>query len=245
MSLLLTAKSAKRFQHYQHLLPRPILRQVLFSSMVKRAVRSDVAAVWRPIVEAALVDQLEIVVEPKSIIGWLPETMDIKGLEVETKWWFVLPGSWENDARPFEDHETYAPMRDLVTAPDLKQSPSYLSLIEQQTGGMAPSRVTKVDGTVDGYFSFYKALAQKMRETSAVPDFGENDKDRHIGVAVGPNGQLYHHQKGHHRVMLSKLLHLSEIRVQVRAVHPQWVAGIMRGSKHSYADAIAIGISRL
>lgn len=77
-------------------------------------------------------------------------------------------------------------------------------------------------GDVDAYYRFYRTLADKIRCDRSIPNYGNKDKDRYIGVAIGRNGQLLHSQKGHHRLALAQLLGCAEVEAKVMAVHSDW-----------------------
>jgi hypothetical protein len=242
-SSLLTYENGKRFLRYAGYIPRPALQRVVFGTAVSRAIRSSKPAVWRPLAEAALGDALIVRTSPKRIIGHLPDTLPFDSEEVETHSWFVLPGDWDINPKRLEEHESYPRMRALLSR-DSYQTALYKELIAQEERGDLPSRVKKIgDGTVKGYFDYYRALAAKMAETRSVPNLGVKDKDKYIGIAIGRDGQIIHQQKGHHRAIIAQFVPCDTMEAKVLAVHPLWVKAVLvRGS---FVEAIKNGIARL
>lgn len=242
-SFLLSYENGKRFLRYAGYIPRPVLQRLLFGTAVFRAIRESKPAVWRPLATAALGDALIVKTSPKRIMGYIPDTLPFDGEEVETHSWFVLPGDWDINPKRLEEHESYPRMRALLSG-DLDQTVSYKELITQEERGELPSRVKKLgDGTVKGYFSYYRALADKIAETRSVPNFGDKDKDKHIGIAIGRHGQIVHQQKGHHRAIIAQFVPCDTMEAKILAVHPLWVKKVT--GRGSFADAIKDGIALL
>jgi hypothetical protein len=82
-----------------------------------------------------------------------------------------------------------------------------------------------------------------MAQTNSIPNFGNKDKDRYIGIAIGREGQIIQQQKGHHRSIIAQFVPCDTMEAKVLAVHPLWVKKVaVRGT---FADAIKDGIARL
>ena len=250
-SSLLTVDTGKRFVRYVGYMPRPLVKRALFGTAVLRAIRASKPAVWRPLAEAALGDALVVKISPKRIAGIMPYTLAFGGEPTETRWWFVLPGDWDINPTHLADHETYPRMRDLLSG-DLRQSATYKELTALQLEGKLPDRIKKLGrtkkmgrkiGTVDGYFDYYRALADKIAEGRSIPNFGPSDGDRYVGVAIGRDGQIIQHQKGHHRAIIAQFVPCDAMEARVLAVHPLWVKKL--SSRLAFADAITDGIALL
>jgi hypothetical protein len=240
--LLFTVANGRRFVRYAGYMPRPVLK-CIFGTAVFRAIRGEKPAVWRPLAEAVLGDALLVRTSPKRIAGIMPFALTFDGEQVETSRWFVLPGDWDLYPLRLEDHETYPRMRDLLSG-DLRHSASYKELSAQEIEGKLPARVKKRGGgTVDGYFDYYRSLADKMTEMRAVPNLGANDKDKYIGIALGRDGQIIQQQKGHHRSIIAQFVPCDKMEAKVLAVHPLWVKRLDRNL--AFGDAIKDGIARL
>ena len=247
------ARARRHFNTIEKVIPNYVLRRVVLGSGVKNSLKDfSRPRVWRPLAEAALGDELLIQVDPKSIVGYVDENVCIHGVDTETKLWFVLPGEWDRDLRrPLKGHPSYARMADLVAHDDVRESESYKSLSLLHAKGEAPKRMVKMttEGGIEGYFDFYRALADKIKETGQMPNFGVADKDRHVGLAIGRNGEFLQHQKGHHRTALAQLIPCAKMEAKVLAVHPLWLRRLLRKSELRKsgppADVIVRGIASL
>lgn len=230
---------------YPRFIPGSTLRRATFGTSVQKAIRKKESgpAVRRALAQAALSDELIIKINPERLCGILPDVY--RGANI--KIWFVVPGNWDRNPFPMSEHQTYRRMADLVREADVRQSKSYKEMQALEASGAAlPRRVAKLgNGTIEGYFANYRVLVDTIRKTQTIPSFGEGDGDRYVGVAIGRNGELLQHQKGHHRAFLSQLLPCRSMEVKVLAAHPQWISDVIADSRLSCADAIGRAIARL
>lgn len=72
-------------------------------------------------------------------------------------------------------------------------------------------------------------------------ELGELD----IGIAIGPNGELYRFASGKHRTPAAQALGLKSIPVEVRMVHADWLERQMRQSGLPPTEALLVGIAGL
>jgi len=245
-----TGPIVRKIQSAMKSLPQPVLRHGIFDPLSRMALRREAGdvAVWWPIAEAALGDDLVVIVDPRKLVGHLPKMLRLHGKVMDTRDWFIVPGAWDLQPVPLEKYVTHIVMAEMVAAQDYRMTRTYADLQAQKNSGSLPKRVVKAMeafGGIDGYFERYSELARIMRESGEVPNFGKEDKDRFIGLAVGRDGQLLHSQKGHHRVALARLLPCPRMEAKVRAVHPSWLREQVKRTGLSPAKAVKAGVAGL
>lgn len=233
------------FEAISGVIPGNSLRR-LFDARVSRALRTLRPSVWRPVAEAVLAEALLVQLSPSRINGLLEDVVLVDGRPILTKTCFILPGDWDLNPVPLEQHQAFDRMKDVAAFEDFRDTESYKHLQRLQQVGELPPRVTKYgDGTIEGYFEFYRDLATRMRANKAVPNFGPSDTDRCVGLAVGRSGKILLHQKGHHRAMLGQFIQCDTMEAKVLVVHPRWVRKLVNSTGLAPANAIVCGITGL
>lgn len=159
---------------------------------------------------------------------------------------FLLPGDWTPLLGEVESSMVMREARQLMAAGfDFRRMPIYRQYLRRlQLSRPVLRGHVRLDTPelIDGYFSRYVELfrsiqAQGLRhryryQEAAVPRVGLSGwrqrwaewGEREIGVAIGENGRLYRLPGGQHRFAIATVLGLPRLPVQVRLIHPAWLA---------------------
>jgi len=219
-----------------------------------RALRDRIVypAVRSSLVTRLLGDELIIKVSPHRIRGKLGKYLQVtEDCTVRCPPWYIFPGNWDIHPLSLEQAPTYRRMLWLIEYRDAyRQSPEYAELADEiaanskslvRKGVCIPSKAS----SLDDYFERYLGLLKLIERSRKIPNHGPADVDRHIGVAVGRNGELLLFKKGHHRIALAQMLNCGLIDAKVLGAHPLWLRERMAGSVRRPAQALAACIRSL
>lgn len=124
----------------------------------------------------------------------------------------------------------------------LKDSPVYRYMLARIAEGKPEQRNAvrlATPALVDAYFAHYRDLAARIRaegflsrealnrrfSLSPLRSVATEWREGEVGIAIGPDGELFRLLGGRHRTALAQLLGLPRIPVRVRLVHAVWLRG--------------------
>lgn len=159
---------------------------------------------------------------------------------------FLLPGDWSPLLGDIEASLVMREARQLLAASlDFKRTQiydQYLRRLPMQRPVLRGHiRLDSAD-LIDAYFSRYVDLFRSIQahglrrrgdyQAAAVPRVGLSGwhqrwaewGEREIGVAIAENGELARLPGGQHRAAIATVLELPRMPVQVRLIHPAWLA---------------------
>ncbi len=208
-----------------------------------------------PIVIKCLGERLHINCKLDEIVAVMADWINESGRKLHVSDYFLSAGEWEGimvragtssvDIEAEELHNHNWNYRST------KSYEKYLKAAEQG----APLRrqqilLTKRD-LIDQYFDRFVALYYSIKNYglishSKLPDnLKSKSKDRSIGIAIGKLGQLCFLPGGQHRTAIARVLGLSEIPVEVRHVHADWLQNEIKCTGLSPVSALRHGITSI
>lgn len=159
---------------------------------------------------------------------------------------FLLPGDWSPLLGEIEASQVMREARQLLAAGfDFKRTPlyaHYLRRLQLQRPVLRSHIRLDSAAILDAYFTRYVDLFHSIQahglrqrrhyQAAAVPRVGLSGwrqrwaewGEREIGVAIGENGELLRLPGGQHRAAIAAVLELPRMPVQVRLIHPAWLA---------------------
>jgi hypothetical protein len=148
---------------------------------------------------------------------------------------------------------------------DYRKTEAYRSALERSRGPRPIRRnfvALRSPQLVESYFKQASELCRSIRDngvrrraefrrtagvfsspTVRLPwvEFAEAD----IGLAIGPDGELFHFGSGKHRIAAAQALRLKSVPMEVRMVHAAWLEREIAGSGLKPVEALLRGIRGL
>lgn len=159
---------------------------------------------------------------------------------------FIVGGDWHLDHGLVNEDRNYLEMRDLLIYKDeFQHSPAYRKCVHELEEGTPQKgvhgKLFACEEDIIETFRYYLALAASMKNNGyrAILETTKSTPERHIGVCIAPDGELFHFRTGHHRLAIAQLSGVSPVMVHVHCVHPLWVEGALR--EHGSDEIEAIG----
>lgn len=141
---------------------------------------------------------------------------------------FIMGGDWDLGCIPFAAKPVYLEMRDLLLSGlPYRQTNAYATrMADLSADAPRKHRGKALDSLeeIDRYFERYLWIADSMAHQGYRSNFDLGCPDKaEIGVVVRRDGRLAHFQTGGHRLAIASIIGLSEIVVEVRMVHLNWM----------------------
>lgn len=165
---------------------------------------------------------------------------------------FVIGGDWDREYSWVSEDRNFKEMGQLLKyRENFRESEAYAKCVEEFLAG-CPQKGK--DGTlfssleeIDEAFRHYLDLIGSMEAGGYQPvlQTAKKEGERHIGVAITRDGELFHFRTGHHRLAIAKQLGLSSVYVHVHCVHSEWADMAMRRFGGSELQAIKQSIMNL
>ena len=84
-------------------LPGRALAPAVFDAQARRCVANDRAGVTFGLADSLLSGDLRLEFDPRQITDTVPKRITVRGLIVEPRQHFVVPGNWDRSAAPFAE----------------------------------------------------------------------------------------------------------------------------------------------
>ena len=160
--------------------------------------------------------------------------------------WFIVGGDWHLDHGLVNEDRNYLEIRDLLMYEgDFQRSPAYRRCVQELEEGIPQKgvhgKLFASEEDIIETFRYYLALVASMKNNGyrAILETTKVTPERHIGVCIAPDGELFHFRTGHHRLAIAQQTGVSPVLVHVHCVHPLWVGAAMR--EHGGGEVEAIG----
>jgi hypothetical protein len=213
----------------------------------------------------ALGADLIVEVKPLSIRKRLYHRLpDAKRVYLQDR--FLGCGSWRPLLQPLAASSTHRDVQEIIAAGfDYRRTDAYQHAMTRLRGPHPIRRnfvALKSPELVEGYFRQLADLCLSIRDngvrrreqirstaglfknpTVRLPwvEFMESD----IGLAVGPEGEIFHFASGKHRTAASQALRLATVPAEVRVVHLVWLQRQIKDTGLPPVDALLAGIRSL
>lgn len=166
--------------------------------------------------------------------------------------YFIVGGDWDRDFSLVRDDRNYLEIVELLTYREaFRSSPSYARCVTEIRQGTAQKGIHGVPfataADVDETFTFYLDLIDDMRRRGyqSILQTTKPSPERHIGVGVAQDGELFHFRTGHHRLAIAKQIGLKSVLVHVHCVHSDWARTAVKAHGGQEIDALKIELGRL
>lgn len=253
-------------------LARFLGRALSIDRMVERALERDRLraggfSVPVSFAVAQLGDALLLNVPTAALERRLADWVRCGNSRVNVSDYFLGGGDWERFAHPFAASTVAAEARELAEhGLDYRATRVYADYLARLAAGRPVTRNrVKLDSRarVDGYFERFVALFESIREHGVVrlaaarglapalscasgvrrgrTEFAEQE----LGIAIGPDGELFRLPGGQHRTAIAQVLQVPRLPVQVRLVHIHWVREAVRQRGGRGSDVLRNAIADL
>ena len=249
----------------------PIPRTFLHSAMdsAYRAAQSRGGFHLRGFaVRRALGKRLLIRADPILLESFLDDRVLINGRAEQIFDRFIGGGDWSPLIVPLKPIITHRHAIEIASIPgsDFTQSKAYkFAMIRLGRGRPIQRNFVTLDTPekIDNYFGYLRQLVESVQSKGIVPrsvygssiglalssggtrrlwsELFESD----IGVAIDADGTILRFASGKHRTGVATALGLASIPVEVRMVHSEWLARMMRESGLRAVDALLAGITNI
>jgi hypothetical protein len=166
--------------------------------------------------------------------------------------YFVIGGDWDRDYSWVAEDRNYIEMGELLACREnFRSSDAYSRCVAELLEGHPQKGKDGTPfesvGEIDEAFRHYLALITSMETRGYLPtlDTTKAEGERHIGVAIARDGELFHFRTGHHRLAIARQLGLSSALVQVHCVHSEWANKAVRERGGDELQAIRQAIGTL
>ncbi len=161
---------------------------------------------------------------------------------------FICSGNINNRLSPVRDSQLNSEVDELFACEmDWRKTRSYQRLCQrlQDSGAFGHNNVHFSDSAqIDRYFERYVRLADSIDRYGYQPraqlmlksreglgrtwrlEWGEQE----VGVAIGPQGEIWRYRGGYHRTAIARNLGLSAMPVMVKLVHSNWLQACLKDS---------------
>jgi len=177
---------------------------------------------------------------------------------------FVGLGGWESISFPFARTGVMREAEELARLDlQFKASRMYHAYRKRMEEG-SPIRRNKIflssEALLDAYFERFVNLFRSVREHGVLPlrharqvasdlsaasdvrRYGTEAGERDIGVAIGPEGEIYALPGGKHRAAIATVLGMATVPVEARMVHVEWIRAMRRRHGGGAFEAVRCGI---
>lgn len=171
--------------------------------------------------------KLTIEINPNLIEYYLLDWIDINGKDIHISDYFFGEGDWQNIARSFKKSTVENELKEMLTHDwDYKNSivfQQYLTRMSEKRFKSRQHVLLDNPPKIDAYFERFHRLFLSISQNGylSINGLKKNkvlDIDKEIGVAIGPNGELYKLPGGQHRFAIARHLQL-KIPAEIRLIH--------------------------
>ena len=229
-------------------LPGRALAPAVFDAQARRCVANDRAGVTFGLADSLLSGDLRLEFDPRQITDTVPKRITVRGLIVEPRQHFVVPGNWDRSAAPFAETRAAVEMAGLIGGGDVTDSRTYRALTPAMEAGKPRrhgGRHLDSIATITEYCQTYVDIYQDMLSNGYRPAGPRDRRNADIGLAVGREGTLCHFRKGHHRLALAQRAKLERVVGSVRFIHGDWLAELINLTGEAPCDAVITGLADL
>lgn len=214
----------------------------------------------------ALGAALIVDVDPRRVRERLKHRVVENGRSQSIRDKFLGAGDWSAMLEPVSSAPTYHDAFEVAAAGlDYCRTEAFKQAMER-AGGPRPvirNFVTlNKPELVESYFRNVADLCRSVSESGVMPrseyrrfshlfrsprvrppwiEAAESD----VGVAIGPQGEIYRFASGKHRTAIAQALELTSIPVEVRVAHLDWLTGLMAATGLGPVGALLYGIRTL
>jgi hypothetical protein len=214
----------------------------------------------------ALGQRLVIDVDPTMIRYRLRHRMTVSNAPVNLHDKFLGAGDWADLLQPIADSSTHREVSEIVAMDmDYRRTQAYRVAVERAGGDNPVERnfvALKTPELVESYYRLTTDLCRSIEkhgvgrrsEYRGAVNLFKNPRVRlpwvelmesDVGVAVGPNGELYRFASGKHRTAAAQSMRLPSIPVEVRMVHETWLRRQMTDARMPVVNALIEGVRSL
>jgi hypothetical protein len=214
----------------------------------------------------ALGAALIVDVDPRLIGERLKHRVVENGRSQSIRDKFLGAGDWSSMLEPVSNAPTYHDAFEVAAADmDYRRTEAFNQAMERASSSRPVIRnfvTLNTPELVESYFRNVADLCRSVSDTGVVPrseyrrfshlfrsprvrppwiEAAESD----IGVAIGPQGEIYRFASGKHRTAIAQALGLTSIPVEVRVTHLDWLTRLTTTTGLGPVGALLYGIRTL
>ena len=219
------------------------------------------------LVSAAFGRDLVISIPPAGLTHWMLSHARGPDGAILLRDSFLAAGDWRPLVHDLCHSSLVREVQEMFAADlDHRRTASYEALVDAvRSKGAIGHNYVHMDSPdkVDAYFEHHRWLIDSIRKHGLLPrrEVADNPliapngrayrpkrlerKEEDVGVAIGPNGELYRFRGGFHRTAIAQCLGLERMPVAVKLVHADWLLRKMEECRLPAAEALLAGVEEL
>ena len=255
----------------RHAIDRRTGRTGLFAASFDRAYHRLIADPRARSLSLAFADAhfgraLHIEIDPQRLGTFLVDLVGEGQRGLRLAHWFLDGGDWSGATLPLRILDADREIAAILDETPWRSSEAYRFLLAQAERRRPEIRngvALDTERAINAYFAYYECLIESVRThgllsrtvlpsavahpfgSAAVRGPGAEGRERDVGVAVGPDGELIRMVGGRHRTAIAQRLQLRRFPVQVRLVHIDWLGAQIASTGLRPGKALVSGIRSL
>lgn len=178
-------------------------------------------------------EKLLIRVNPDNVIYYLPVEKNSKGIIKRYKTNFIIDGNWDKSIELLDEHKKTKTINEVLKTYEHGGSFKNTKAFENDKKKFEANNFDEINEPIKEKFNskddidkYYKKNIELYEQISKYGYKKQSKNSSHwtreIGVAIGPNGEIYRYGNGYHRMAIARYLGLKEIPVVVKKIHKDW-----------------------